>query len=234
MAESRGRDDDLSLSNTLGQSLWLAALLSVPGMILCWILPDVLQGLGEPGGIVEQARLYLHSAAWCVLPTLWSAVIRSFATVIGRTRPIMVISTVSVAANLILCYALVLGGLGIAPIAVSGAGYARTIVSVLTLIAMMIYLFRSDHVRHFHRFRGAICVRPQQLWKILKLGLPAAGFTVIENSLFAAVGVLAGLFGAAALAASQIGLTVIECGVVIAFARCCGDVGGEFSPVAEC
>ena len=111
MAESRGRGDDLDLSNTIGQGLWLATLLSIPGMILCWILPDILRASGEPNGVVEQARLYLHSAAWCVLPTFWNAVIRSFAIAVGRTRPIMFITTASVVANLLMCYVLVFGGL---------------------------------------------------------------------------------------------------------------------------
>ena len=218
MAESRGRGDDLGLSNTIGHGLWLATLLSIPGTILCWILPDILRASGEPSGIVEQTRLYLHPAAWCVLPTFWNTVIRSFATAVARTRPIMFITTASVVVNLLMCYVLVFGGLGVAPSGVSGIGYARSIVGVLTLIAMTTYVARSKELRRFDPFRGVFRMRPQRLWEILRLGLPAAGFTLLENGLFSAVGILVGFVGTAALAASQIGLTVIEFGVVIAFA----------------
>jgi len=91
-------------------------------------------------------------------------------------------------------------------------------VSALALIAVVIYFARSSEVRHFPPFRGLVRTRPQKLWVILRLGLPAAGFTLIENGLFGAVGLLMGFLGTAALAASQIGLTAIEFGAMMAFA----------------
>ena len=218
MAESLGRGDHEDLSNTIGQGLWVATLISVPGIVLCWTLPRILAVVGEPIAVVEPARLYLRSAAWCVLPSLWTAVIRSFAAAIGRTRPIMFITVASVAVNLLMCYLLVFGGFGIEPHGVIGAGYARSITSALTLISMMVYISRSNQMARFLPFRGLLRIRPKKWHDILKLGVPAAGFTLIENGLFSAVGVLVGFLGAAALAASQIGLTVIEFGVVIAFA----------------
>lgn len=218
LAEAHGRGDREHLSNTLGQGLWLAALVSIPGMTLCWILPEILRLSGEAREVVQQTALYLHPAVWCVLPTLWIAVLRSFLAVVGRTRPIVLISAVSVGIDLLICYLLVLGRRDVHGIGVAGAGYARSIASTFALIAMAAYVSRCTEMRQFCPFRGLTRIHPKSWLEILKLGLPAAGFTLAENGLFSAVGVLMGLVGTAALAASQIGLSAIEPGVMMAFA----------------
>jgi MATE family multidrug resistance protein len=218
LAEAHGRGDREDLSNTLGQGLWLATLVSMPGMVLCWILPQILRLSGEAREVVQQTVLYLHPAVWCVLPTLWTAVLRSFLAVVGRTRPIMLISVVSVGIDLLICYLLVLGRLDRLGIGVAGAGYARSIASTLALIALVAYVSRCTEIRQFRPFRGLTRIHPKRWLEILKLGLPAAGFTLAENGLFSAVGVLMGLVGTSALAASQIGLSAIEPGVMMAFA----------------
>jgi MATE family multidrug resistance protein len=218
MAESVGSGDGEKLSITVSQSLWLATVLSIPATILCWELPEILGVLKEPREIIGPVRLYLHSAAWCILPTLWMAVIRSFAAAIGKTRPIMVVSAVSVGVNLALCYVLVFGAMGIPPQGVLGAGLARSATGILTLIVMVVYVHRSEEMGSYRPFRGLLRQRLDGWFQILRLGLPAAGFTLIENGLFSAVGVLVGFVGASALAASQIGLAAIEFGVMIAFA----------------
>ncbi|HEX9853491.1 MAG TPA: MATE family efflux transporter [Woeseiaceae bacterium] len=208
-AQSLGAKDFHGVRHAVEQGLIIATLMSVPVMLGIWFLGPALRVANQDPDVLRLVTSYSRPLTWCVLPVLWFAVLRSFATAMARTSVIMSIAAAALVLNLLINYVLVFGKFGFPALGVVGAAYGTVIVNWLMFIAM------SGHVVFSHAFSAC---RPSLLPKridsrtlkeILHLGLPVTASQILGAGMFTVAAVLVGMLSADALAAQQIVYTVI-------------------------
>lgn len=115
-------------------------------------------------------------------------------------------------------YTLVFGKFGFPALGVAGAGYGTSIVSWIMFGALALHILRSRFLRSYRVFSRLGEFKLPLCWEILRLGLPVAGLTIVENGMFSAVAVLMGVLGASLLAANQIVINFTDIAIVVTFA----------------
>lgn len=193
-----GRHDDIG--DALQQGFWLAALLSVPGIVFLHH-PDALLSLSaiEPA-IDAKARAYLAMLAWGMPAVLFYRTFYAFSNALGEPRPLMLIS---------------LGGTvlhgGLAALLVNGAGWgvlgcgvSNALVGWFSFVCGAVYIVRS---RALKPYRIARKIRPPcltSLKELVRLGAPMGFSNFIEISSFSLTALFVAQMGAEAVAGHRI------------------------------
>jgi MATE family multidrug resistance protein len=181
-------------------SVVLVALGLVGVRLLTWsgIQPDIL-ALLQP---------YLAALLWSAPPLLFFTVLRRYLQAMNTVRPILVAvivaNVINAGANIVLVY----GYFGVPALGVVGSAYA-TLVARVCLAAMFWWVVAARERQwpsglYDVPFRWAI----EPMWRLIRLGAPAAFQIALEVGVFAAAAALAGRISASALAANQIVLNI--------------------------
>lgn len=218
VAQAHGKGDKAEASLCVRQGMWMAAMMSVVGIGFCLALVPVLTLTGQDPAVMTSAEDYVHAFMWSFPPTMIYTVLANFLAALGRAHVIMVVAILAVCLNMVVNYTLVFGNFGFPALGVAGAGYGSIIVSFFTLACLSGYVRWSTAIQDYMIFPGLQRPEPKVWGDILRHGLPIAGITLAESGMFSVVAILMGLFGAVALAASQIVFGVIDIGLVLAFA----------------
>lgn len=208
-AQSLGAKDPKGARHAVEQGLIVATLMSMPVMLGIWYLGPALSLANQDPHVLQLISSYSRPLAWCVLPVLWFAVLRSFVTAMARTSVIMLISAVALVLNLAINYVLVFGKFGFPAFGVAGAAYGTVIVNWLMFIAMSVHVSSSSA---FTACRPSLLPRRidrKTLAEILHLGLPVTATQILGAGMFTVAAVFVGMLSADTLAAQQIVYTVI-------------------------
>jgi MATE family multidrug resistance protein len=194
---------------------WLFA-----GMQLAVVLTIVLTGLslaliaalpsfGLHPDVLAYLQPYLSHLMWSTAPLLAYAVFRRYLQAMHIVRPVMYALVVANLVNLGLNWLLIEGHWGFPALGVVGSAWA----TVFSRIAMAGFLFAVIVYRERDRPSGLhdvpFALDPARMWRIVRLGVPAAGQTLLEVGVFAAASALAGRIAPAAVAAHNIVLNVV-------------------------
>jgi MATE family multidrug resistance protein len=198
------------------QGLIVATLVGILATAIIWHLDAVLVLTGQDPEIIALMGPYLKPLSGAMLPMLWFFVLRSFVASLAKTGAVMVITFIAVVLNYFLCLGLVEGAFGLPVLGVAGAGWAKTIVSVFMLLALLAYAYLTPTFRGYGLFRGRLRVDLSVCQEIFRLGMPVAGIVIHEAGLFAAVSIFSGILGVVQLATCQVMLAWIGIAFVTA------------------
>jgi MATE family multidrug resistance protein len=201
-AEGAGRKTDAGLAAR--QGLIVATALGIAATAMIWHLDALLALTGQDPEIIALMGPYLRSLSFSILPVLWFFALRIFVAALAKTWAILIITAVAVGLNYVLSLGLVHGAFSLPTLGVAGAGWAKTIVSVLMLAAVLAYTYLTPTFRGYGLFRGHLRLDLGVCREIFRLGIPVAGIVILEAGLFAAVAIFSGLLGAVPLAAYQV------------------------------
>ena len=201
-AEGGGRKADAGMAAR--QGLIIATAVGVPATALVWHLDKVLALTGQSTEIIEPMAPFLRSLSGSILPVLWFFTLRTFVASLAKTGAVLAITVSAVGCNYVLCKGLVEGAYGIPALGVAGAGWAKTIVSIFMLLALVAYTYATPIFRGYGLFRGRLKIDMNVCGEILRLGIPVVGIVVLEASLFAAVSIFSGILGPIPLATYQV------------------------------
>ncbi len=201
-----GRSDEIAAS--LQQSVWLALLLAVPGVLLL-VHPDALLSLSTIDASVEiKTRRYLQALA-CGLPALlFYRTFHAFCNALSRPRPLLWISLGNTVLHGILASALVTGYWGGEALGALGCGVSNAIVAWFSMVCALIYMHASTTLRAYRLFAGWNLPQRRQLSELLRLGLPMGASNLIEISSFTLMALFVAPLGATALAGHRIVATL--------------------------
>jgi MATE family multidrug resistance protein len=188
----------LQLATVMSVLLVAAGLVGV--RLLSWsgIQPDVL-ALLQP---------YLTALLWSAPPLLYYTVLRRYLQAMNVVRPILwavvVANLINAGANVVLVY----GHLGAPAMGVIGSAYA-TLIARVALVGMFWWVVAArERAQPTGLSRVPFQWRFEPMWRLARLGAPAALQIALEVGVFAAAAALAGRISAAALAANQIVLNI--------------------------
>lgn len=218
VANAEGGGKKHEAGHATRQGLILATVLGVPGTVMLWNFGPVLVLLGQPEEVVVLSDQYLTTVSFTVLPTMWFACFRNFATAIAKTGVIMVITVTAVGLNYFFTVAFVHGQFGMPEMGVAGAGWATSVVAWIMLVVMIVYIYLTPIFRGYGLFKGRIRLDITVCREIVNLGIPVAGLVMLEASLFLAVAIISGILGTVTLATYEILIGWLGVAFVIALA----------------
>ncbi|HTZ36569.1 MAG TPA: MATE family efflux transporter, partial [Stellaceae bacterium] len=203
-AHAIGRGDRAEAGHIAGTGLLMAALAALPIVAALHALAPLLALIGYAPELAAEVGRYLGTVCWGAPAFLGFEVLRALLAATARARAVMVAVVLALPAHAVLSWALVFGHLGAPPLAVVGAGAATATIQWLLALGLGALILLAP--------RGAALRLPRRIASpvvaILRLGLPIGGLIALEVGVFAAAGILMGLFGADALAAHQLALNL--------------------------
>jgi multidrug resistance protein, MATE family len=204
ISHARATHNREDVTRYVHQGFLLAAILSIPALLFCIFSRQLFTLVHQDAAVIELGPQYLHASMWLIFPTLIFTVLRNLMSAVEQAKITFYILLASVFLNGALNYILVFGKLGIPPLGVAGAGYGSSIVCTLLCIALMIIVYQKPELKEYGIFSKKPVFHRATLTTLLKLGSPIGVIVLMENGFFTTINILAGLFGATALAASQI------------------------------
>ncbi|HCX64396.1 MAG TPA: MATE family efflux transporter [Eubacteriaceae bacterium] len=212
-----GRRDEKNIKKILGVGLSSVVLLSILFIIIGFYNPDNVIRLFSNDILVEQiGTQYLSITVFSYFFTgvsfLYGFSLRS----IGRATLPMIVNMVAIITNVILNYLLIFGNLGFPTLGVNGAAIATLIARVTEAILLMFFIYR---------FENPLRAKISELLSFKRHFVKRAYKTitpVVFNDMFWGLATLTyiavyGRMGTAAMATIQIGNTVNNLFMVIAF-----------------
>jgi MATE family multidrug resistance protein len=190
------------------QGLWLSQGVGLVSFVAVRSCSPALRWLEVDPAIVPTAAGFLDAISWGLPAASAYVVLRGYSEAVSKTRPVMVISLVGLAANIAGNSIFMHGRLGMPRLGAVGTGVASAIVMWTELASLIVWMLCDRYYRQFAVFDR--WVRPDwaQLGRLISLGSPIGACLFMEGSMFATVSLLMGRLGADVVAGHQIALNV--------------------------
>jgi MATE family multidrug resistance protein len=190
------------------QACWVAICIAVASWAVLWNAESIIRRLGQDPALARDAAIFLHGYMWSILPFLLFQAMRNFLSALERPRWIFIVSTLGIALNAIISWALIFGRLGLPALGIFGGGLGSSIVWVCLTLALGIVIVTDRTFRRFHlfgRFWRADWQRFRHIWR---LGLPIGMTMAFEGAVFGAAAYLMGLIDEGSIAAHAVALQI--------------------------
>jgi MATE family multidrug resistance protein len=185
-------------------AIGMSVVLTLAAAGTVWLLPL----LGFHPDVLAELVPYMSHLVWSVAPLFAYLVFRRYLQAMNIVRPIMAALITANVVNALANWVLITGRFGFPALGVVGAAYA----TVFSRLGMAAFLIGVVVVRERRRPSGLhdVSFAPDvaRMWRIVRVGLPAAGQILLEVGVFAMASALAGRIAPAAIAAHQIVLNV--------------------------
>ena len=193
---------------TFRQSLWAAAIMTVPTMIVLWNAEPVILALGQEPELARLAAWFLKGYMWVIPPWMLFQVMRNFVAAMERPGWVMAISAAGIPLNALVSWALIFGHFGLPELGLIGAGVGSSIVWTAMALALAMVILTDRQFRRFHLFGRFWRSDWPRFRQMFRLGGPIGLTMGFEGGVFSAAAYLMGLFGAPSVAAHQIALQI--------------------------
>jgi multidrug resistance protein, MATE family len=206
VGHARGAQNDSHVAATMKSGCVLAALLvPVVGLIsysIAWIMPY----MGQSDDVVRLAVPYYRSLVVSIVPFLFFVLLKQIGEGLGNTSLAMVVTIVTTLIKIVLNYALIFGKMGFPEMGLTGAGYS-TIVSRITMPLLLYVGFMCfKPIRHYFVLMRTIKSASQEVFNILRIGLPISVQLTLEVFSFTVSAVMMGWLGNVSLASHEIAI----------------------------
>ena len=197
--------------------LQVAAILTVVLTALSFGLVALLPHFHLHPDVLALIRPYMTQLLWSTPPLLVYAVLRRYLQAMHIVRPIMYALLVANLVNLGANWLLIYGHWGFPALGVVGSAYATVLSRVVVALFLMAVVIYRERDRPSGLHDVPFRLDPERVWRIVRLGLPAAGQNLLEVGIFAMASALAGRITPAAVAAHQVVLNIVSLIFMIPF-----------------
>ncbi len=206
IARARGAGQHDDIQSSLQSGVFLALILSLPGMLLIWNAPKILFLIGEDPRIIHNVILFLHGIVWGFPGFLLFYAFREFIAAFSLTRVVMLVTLISIPLTWVTNYVLIYGKYGLPKLGVAGVGYAGAV--IMWFMGIYLFIYSRKHTRlKMHAL--ALCWSKWDFEKIKKMfcmGAPSGGMMVLDIGMCLAAAIMMGYFDVNTLAAHQIAI----------------------------
>ncbi|MBX6365922.1 MAG: MATE family efflux transporter, partial [Gemmatimonadetes bacterium] len=206
VAQAVGARDDVAITRALQRGAILALLATVLVSLLLLPVRPMLVLLHQPAEVVPDAAAYVLVSLAGALPFFGFVLLRQTLQAMHRTRAIVWAIVAANLANAGLNWVLIFGHLGAPAMGPAGAAWASA--AARWLMFLLLLLLGREALRgHMLPLRRDALARAA-LGRMVRLGMPIGATMVLEYAAFAAVALLMGLLGTAAMAAHQVAISL--------------------------
>ena len=206
VSQSYGAGDLDDCRHSLISGVWLSLFLIPCVMAAVWLFVPAFALIGVNAEVLRVTNPYIRALNWSAAPLILFFGLRRYLQSIGLVRPILFALVTANLVNALGNWIFVFGNLGMPKLGAEGAGWSTCVSRVYMLGVLVFVLWRHD--KEIMRVSWRLDLR--RVWRLLKLGMPAAGQIGLETSVFATVTVLIGKLSASVLAGHQIALTIVS------------------------
>ncbi|MBV6702371.1 MATE family efflux transporter [Kitasatospora aureofaciens] len=199
-ANSGAEQADDEVRGLVRAALAVATLAGIAGAVLMILIGQAATLLGQAAAVAHRTQGMLAALAPGLLPCLWFQAIRQFTVGMRRPQALLQITLVSVAVNAALNWAFIHGSWGFPELGLTGIGVATSCVHLLSFLALYGSARRDPQLAPLLSLNAWKADAPT-VRRLLGLGTPIAATYGSEAGFFSVTALLAGSFGAAALAA---------------------------------
>jgi len=191
---------------TLVQSLYLCVVLTVLLSGLLWAAHRWLHVFGIDPAVLPDARAYLATVSFGLLPFLLFVALRRYLQALGLVRAATFALISANLVNLLVNWVLIFGNLGAPAMGAEGAAWATTLSRVYMLVVLVGFALWYARREDPELFRVSLAPDLAVLGRIVRLGAPASVQVVLEGGVFTAATLLAAGLDPLSLASHQIAL----------------------------
>ncbi|MFT4205070.1 MAG: MATE family efflux transporter [Chitinophagaceae bacterium] len=207
VATANGRGDKGSVAHYLYNGVALMILAALVISLVLELLQPILFHLGQDRDVAVLAGPYLRLMGFSVIPMLLFFALKQFTDGLELTKTAMVLSMAAMPLNVLFDYTFIFGHFGFPRMGLRGAGIGTLVTRTLVLAILALIILFHPKFRPFIRDRKTQWYLSRKTFnELLHIGIPSGLQGVLEVAAFAVSGILAGVFGAVALAAHQIAL----------------------------
>jgi MATE family multidrug resistance protein len=188
--------------------LQLGAALSVILVLLTLLVVELLPHAGLHPDVIALLDPYLARLLWSAPPLLAYAVFRRYLQAMNMARPVMIALLSANAINAGANWVFVYGHFGLPALGVAGSAYATLVARLYMALFLLIVILVNERARPSGLHDVPFVFERARIWRLVRLGLPAAMQVTLEVGVFAAASALAARITPLALAANQIALNV--------------------------
>ncbi|VFQ46593.1 multi antimicrobial extrusion protein [Desulfoluna butyratoxydans] len=188
------------------QALWLALFFSLLLFVGIRHMDPVLALMKTTDEVVPIIKGYLEGISFGFPAIAGYFVLKSYAEGIGRTKPQMIISLLTVPFNYVANDILIYGKFGLPALGGAGCGWASGLTFWLFFLLMLLYTLSSETCREGKPFAEFSLPSPAGMGELLALGLPIAGTIFMECSIFACITLFLGALGPVVVGGHQVAL----------------------------
>ncbi|MFW1734792.1 MATE family efflux transporter [Acinetobacter sp. ULE_I001] len=208
VAEANGARTPENIPSIVRQSLWVALLLGIIGMLILQIIPLLLPLVGVPESLLPKASLFLHAIAFGMPAFTMYSTLRGYSEALGYPRPVTVISLVALVVQIPLNF-IFMYGLGPIPhLGSAGCGFATALLQWIMFITISIYILKAKRYQATQPLNMFEKIDRVLIKRILKLGLPIGLAIFFEVSIFSTGAIVLSPLGEVTVAAHQIALSI--------------------------
>ena len=196
------------IRRSVRMALWLAVASGLVGMGICLLGEPLMLLTGQDPRVAARAGIFLSVLMFALPPMIYSNVLRTFVSAMGRPIFATAITALAIFINAFGNWVFVFGHLGAPALGLVGSALASCATGLITLGAYLLAI-RADRRLRRYRLLGRFW-RPEwkRLMEILRIGLPVAATILAEAGLFSGAAFLMGRVGEAQLAGHTVALQI--------------------------
>ncbi len=207
-SNSRGAGDPARARGSCRHGLYLSLALGVLIAVVAWGISYRLDVFGQPGEVAVRTTGFFRIIMVSVIPALASIALKNHADALNRPWPPFWIFLGGVGLNVVLNWVMIYGKWGCPAMGFVGAAWATLIARVAILVAMIVWLLNARGLRDWVPYRWCRAPNFNDVRQLLAVGFPASIQMLCEVAAFSLAGLIMGRFGAEAMAAHQIAITL--------------------------
>lgn len=204
VAEAYGAGQTQRIGQLTRQGLWIALLLSIPGMLAMTHLDQLMRQFGQAETTVMLSDAYLSVMAWGLFPAIAFAALRGCIVALSKARPVMFIVIAATLVNIVGNYVLGFGKFGLPALGITGLAIASISAHWIMFLSLLAYMFWHKPFHQYSLFRSLHHLKPSILQQLLWVGGPIGVAAVLEYGLYTTVSFFMGALGTPVLAAHQV------------------------------
>ena len=206
VAHQVGSGDLSQVPHVVRQALWKALAVGLLAAAAANLAARLFQHMTLEPYVRDLATNFVWITSLSMPLFACYRVLYGYSTSINQTKPLMVISLLSLGLNIIVNSLLVFGTLGFPRLGGLGCAWATAVTVAFNLLALLWWMQRASPYRATWPLDQYEAPHWPQIKSLLKLGLPIGITYFAETSAFSLIALLIAEFGSTQMAAHQIAL----------------------------
>lgn len=207
-SNSCGANDTAGARGSCRHGVYLATALGLVLFGLSWIVSRHFGFFGQPPEVAPRTTGFFRILMASVVPALVSMALKNHADALNRPWPPFWIFLGGVTLNVGLNWLMIYGNWGCPALGFVGAAWGTFISRCAIMAAMFFWLVSARDLQEWVPRRWLREPNFPDIRRLLSIGLPASFQMLCEVSAFSLAGLIMGHFGAVAMAAHQIAITL--------------------------
>ena len=186
----------------------LASVIAPLLVAASWGLLQLVPAMGFHPDVGPHVQRYFSVLLWSGLPLVFYAACRRYLQAIHAATPVMIALVTANIINAVGNWAFIHGHLGAPAMGLEGSAFATLLARVYLVLVLIVAVVYYDVRRKTGLLRSSRHIETSRIWRMVRLGFPAASTVALEVGVFAAATALAGKLTPVAAASHQIALNI--------------------------